>query len=182
MFAGIRSRLTYANVASSLALFIAISGGAAFAVTQLDANSVESKHIVNGQVKRGDLGVPAKYESAGLPDQSGAGCEPGNEWRDQPFWNAEVGYYRDPFGIVHLQGTAIKCGTPIDQLFILPAGYRPEGSVLTHGIKNATDFHQVRIFESGEVQATTPGFVSGNNLSLEGITFRCAPSGQDGCP
>ena len=48
--------MTYAKrVASSLALFITISGGAAFAVTQLDANSVKSKHIVDGKVKEVDV-------------------------------------------------------------------------------------------------------------------------------
>ena len=52
--------MTYANrPASSLALFIAISGGAAFAVTQLDANSVKSKHIVDGKVKEVDINPKA---------------------------------------------------------------------------------------------------------------------------
>lgn len=47
-------RLSYANVAATLALVVAIggSGGAAYAVSK---NSVRSTHIVNGQVKTKDL-------------------------------------------------------------------------------------------------------------------------------
>jgi hypothetical protein len=48
----IRRHLTYANVMSTIAAFAAIGGGVAWA---LEANSVRSQHIVNGQVKRADL-------------------------------------------------------------------------------------------------------------------------------
>ena len=54
MLGGIRSRLTYANVMATVAVFIALGGGA-YAVTKLDRNSVKSKHIVNGQVKPADV-------------------------------------------------------------------------------------------------------------------------------
>ena len=46
----IRLHLTYANVVSSLALFLVIAGGAAYA-----ANTVFSGDIVDGQVKTVDL-------------------------------------------------------------------------------------------------------------------------------
>jgi hypothetical protein len=177
---GIRRHLTYANVMASIAVFIALGAGAYAA--GLTPDSVKSKHIADGQVKARDLGLPAQYTSAGLPHYSASCDAPGNAWFTWDYFNAEVGYYRDPFGIVHLQGVGIKCGNPIDRLFTLPSGYRPEGSVYTSGVKNGTDFHQVRIHSSGEVEATTPGFASGNSLSLEGITFRCGPSGVDGCP
>lgn len=49
-----RSRLTYANVASSLALFLAISGGTAFAATQ-----ITSSQIRNGAVTNSKLGSSA---------------------------------------------------------------------------------------------------------------------------
>lgn len=39
----------------TLALFLVLSGGTAYAVTQIDANSVRSSHIVNGQVKSADV-------------------------------------------------------------------------------------------------------------------------------
>jgi hypothetical protein len=51
MLAGIRSRLTFANVISVVALFAALGLGTAWA---LEANSVKSKHIKDGQVKPAD--------------------------------------------------------------------------------------------------------------------------------
>jgi hypothetical protein len=50
----ISSRLTYANVVASLALFVALGGGAYAAIT-LPKNSVGSKQIKNGSVKNADL-------------------------------------------------------------------------------------------------------------------------------
>jgi hypothetical protein len=49
----IRSRLTYANVISTLALFLVLAGGSAVALN--GSNTVFSDDIVNGQVKTQDL-------------------------------------------------------------------------------------------------------------------------------
>ncbi len=56
MFSRLKARMTYANVASTMALVIAIGGGgAAVAATMLPANSVGSRQIVNNSVKSPDL-------------------------------------------------------------------------------------------------------------------------------
>ena len=47
-------RLNHSTVVAYLALFVAL-GGTSYAATQLDRNSVRSKHIRNGQVTRADL-------------------------------------------------------------------------------------------------------------------------------
>jgi hypothetical protein len=52
----LRPRLTYANVAATLALVLALGGGTVYAANQLSKNSVRSKHIAKGAVKRPDLG------------------------------------------------------------------------------------------------------------------------------
>lgn len=54
MFYATRRRLSYANVMSTLAVFIAL-GGSSFAAVRLSRNSVRSEEIVNGQVKGPDL-------------------------------------------------------------------------------------------------------------------------------
>ncbi len=46
----IRSNLTYANVISTLCLFLLLGGGAAFAASKLGKNSVGTKQIKNGSV------------------------------------------------------------------------------------------------------------------------------------
>jgi hypothetical protein len=53
LLAGIGSRLTYANVMATIAVFIALGAGA-YAVG-LAPDSVRSKHIVNGQVRGVDV-------------------------------------------------------------------------------------------------------------------------------
>jgi hypothetical protein len=59
MRAMLREKLTYANVVSTLCLILLVGGGSAYAVTQIDRNSVKSKHIVNEQVKVKDLAPDA---------------------------------------------------------------------------------------------------------------------------
>ncbi len=58
-----RQRLSFANVVSLIALFVAL-GGTAWA---LESNSVRSKHIVDGQVRTPDL-APDSVTAAKLAD------------------------------------------------------------------------------------------------------------------
>jgi hypothetical protein len=73
----IRTRLSYANVVSTLCLFVLLGGGA-YAATQLDKNSVKSKHIKNGGVKKRDL-AKKSVDSSKVVDKSllGADFAPG---------------------------------------------------------------------------------------------------------
>jgi len=54
----IRRSLTYANVMATVAVFFAL-GGSSYAAVTLSKNSVKSKHIAKGQVKRSDIGKNA---------------------------------------------------------------------------------------------------------------------------
>ena len=51
---GLRPRLTYANVTATLALFVALSGGA-YAATALPANSVGSRQLKKNAVETTDI-------------------------------------------------------------------------------------------------------------------------------
>ena len=46
----LRKRLTYANVMSSIAVFLVLGGGAAFAAGKLAKNSVGTKQLKNNAV------------------------------------------------------------------------------------------------------------------------------------
>jgi hypothetical protein len=48
-------KLTYANVVATLALFLAVSGGAVMAASQLGKNAVQSKNIARNAVKSQDI-------------------------------------------------------------------------------------------------------------------------------
>jgi hypothetical protein len=83
MLATIRPRLTYANVMATIAAFVAL-GGSSYAALTLSENSVKSKHIVNGQVKRPDIRnnavTSAKVANATLlADDFAAGQLPAGE-------------------------------------------------------------------------------------------------------
>jgi hypothetical protein len=54
MFRKLRERLSYANVMATIAMFLALGGGA-YAASIAPTNSVVSRSIKNGQVKRQDL-------------------------------------------------------------------------------------------------------------------------------
>jgi hypothetical protein len=60
----IRSKLTYANVISTLCLFLVLGGGA-YAATQLPRNSVGAKQLKNGSITLAKLSTAAKNSLKG---------------------------------------------------------------------------------------------------------------------
>jgi hypothetical protein len=164
---------------ATIAVFIALGGGA-YAAFSLPKNSVKSKHIVNGQVKPQDLSAPAATQSAGLPSPD-TFCQGGvNAWQNADYTPVE--YFRDRDGVVHLSGIAIACGNAPSSIFTLPPGYRPEfARFLAAWDPGAFEPRHMNISaaESGSVDVNPN---PGEQYSLDGISFRCGPSGQDGCP
>lgn len=92
-----------------------------------------------------------------------------NAWADfgAPF--NPTGYFKDPFGIIHLRGT-IASGTINTAAFTLPAGYRPANTERI-GVNSNDAMGRLHINSTGTVVP-----VIGNNASfcLDGITFRAA--------
>lgn len=78
-----------------------------------------------------------------------------------------AGYFKDPFGVVHLRGT-VKSGTVGNDIFILPAGYRPANTEILACVSNGV-LGIIEVSSGGNVNAT-----AGNNtyFSLDGLTFR----------
>lgn len=48
----LRTRLTYANVMSSLAVFLILGGATAFAATKIGANELKANSIITGKIKK----------------------------------------------------------------------------------------------------------------------------------
>jgi hypothetical protein len=67
-----RAKLTYANVISTICLFLVLGGGAAFAATQLPKNSVGSKQIKKEAVTPAKLSTAAKATLTGPKGPQGA--------------------------------------------------------------------------------------------------------------
>jgi hypothetical protein len=202
----IRSHLTYANVIATLALFLALGGGTAVALT--GSNTVFSDDIVDHQVKSPDLAglgfTPVKPNPRTTVDpcqsnQTGVFC--GGEGSHPAYWTnlgngyASAAYARDGLGIVHLQGTMITTATTPTS-FVLPSGYRPAAKrefAVAYGQSNTCGgsgcderLTVVQIRPNGAVEplGNQPG--AGSNfsegVSLDGVEFRCGASGQNGCP
>jgi hypothetical protein len=109
---------------------------------------------------------------------AGAGCE----YHNLNGTFSSGAYLRDPAGIVHLKGVVTRGGACTYQtIFRLPAGYQPvQGEVFATSSNDA--FADIYINEDGDgnvrVQTGSPGVW----ISLDGISFRCEPSGSNGCP
>ena len=138
------------------------------------------------------LKPPPAVTLVGLPNAgSGIRCVPGDGWQDLD-GERDVGYYRDPFGRVYLQGTATKCGsgTPgsSNRIFTLPPGFRPEErglhATLAGGGGGFGDFGAVYVGRDGGVDAVAGNFSESTFgfMSLDDVSFRCGPAGTNGCP
>jgi hypothetical protein len=66
-----RQRLTYANVMSTIAVFVVL-GGTGYAATTLARNSVGSPQIRNGAIKNVDISSATKRSLRGKPGAAGA--------------------------------------------------------------------------------------------------------------
>jgi hypothetical protein len=74
----LRSKLTYANVVSTLALFLVLAGGTAFAAKQvLPKSSVGAKQLKNGSITLGKLSSATKTALAGGVGPQGPAGAPG---------------------------------------------------------------------------------------------------------
>ena len=148
-----RPRLSYANVVSSLALFVAL-GGTSYAVArnsigtpQLKADAVTSAKVKNGSLRNGDLAPSARGQRGPRGPQGPAGKDGTGAggaadltpeawqplqlvsgWTDYSNGYQAAEYRKDKQGMVHLRGVLTQAaGAPAPNQLIatLPPGYRP---------------------------------------------------------
>lgn len=83
------------------------------------------------------------------------------------------GYYKDPFGVVHLRGHVNNGGAGVGTIFTLPAGYRP-ASLMCYIVRSdlgvGTGISMVNVNTSGTVVYTS----GGPWLALDHISFRAS--------
>src|ERR1700748_2930556 len=68
----VRKRLTYANVMSSIAAFLVLAGGTAFAASQLGKESVGTKQLKKEAVSLAKINAAAKKSLKGATGPAGA--------------------------------------------------------------------------------------------------------------
>lgn len=96
MLSSLKSRMTYANVASTTALVLVIGGGgAAVAASMVPANSVGSRQLINNSVKTADL-KNGGVTGVDLKDGGVAGADLAGGAIDRPglFGDVDLGVVR----------------------------------------------------------------------------------------
>jgi hypothetical protein len=143
------------------------------------------------------------HEVGTLPEPtwgtSPSACYWGNWDTGAPVHNS-AGFLRDRFGFVHLKGlvdaddgATYNCDFSSfpreSRIFSLPAGYRPARrnvfATITNGALGRVNVDGPEVFAvlgPGAVSVQASEVNAKEWLSLDGISFRCAPSGADGCP
>jgi hypothetical protein len=159
------------------------------------SGTLSDLQIGSDAVGQPELAPPEPWNEVG--DGDGPAFGTGTNWNCGPpavtnfdSNHNSAAFYRDPFGTVHLKGL-VKSGVndACGSFFELPPGYRPA----KRSVFNARE-------SSGTIRVNVDGPAFGRGLaiagvvgldtmlpantfvSLDGITFRCAPSGQNGCP
>jgi hypothetical protein len=189
-----RPRLTYANVTSSLALFVAL-GGTSWAVArnsignrELKRDAVTSSKVKNHSITASDLAASAagRRGPRGAAGPSGPQGPPGiaptaEPWRTLPYasgWtdygqgHQDPAFRKDQLGIVHLRGFLTRSGPPPvggEVLANLPAGYRPTKKEL-FAVTDGGATH-VRVDVTADGQVIWVGGSTATNVSLSGIAF-----------
>ncbi|MGE0066729.1 MAG: hypothetical protein AB7T48_05175 [Solirubrobacterales bacterium] len=115
----IRRRLTYSNVVASLALFLVVAGGSAFAANQLAKNSVGSKQIKKNAVTAAKIKknavTSAKIKNAAITTAKIKGAAvTGAQIADGSITGAEINPTSTPFTrlVGTVNRTAVAAATP----------------------------------------------------------------------
>ncbi len=151
----LRPQITFANVVSCLALFVALGSGA-YAATHLPKNSVGTKQIkkeavtavkvkkrtlTGTEIDSSTLGIVPTAQNANTSNSASVAnsLAPPEGWHEvgaagEPqFQNGcndiegvvPVGFFKDHESVVHLEGNYEDCSSKGKTAFQLPTGYRP---------------------------------------------------------
>lgn len=102
-----------------------------------------------------------------------------NGWINIGGGRLPAGFYKDPFGIVHVQGTLNGLSATNHTAFTLPVGYRPPGQVqipTQYWTGGATGWEtgNIYVLNTGEVQllGKLDAFVARDYYGLDHVSFR----------
>ncbi len=193
-----RPQLSYANVMSTVAVFVAL-GGTSYAVSrnsigtlQLRANAVTSAKVKDRSLRTGDLAPSARVGSRGprglqgVPGPAGpaggAAAAPPEPWQGlslaagwgnygSPYDSA--GVRRDSAGRVYLRGLVTRTdGLPPDDSPIgtLPAGYRPAKRLIFIALGNSAAA-RIDVLPNGQVVRMSGAAGEKDYTSLDTVSF-----------
>jgi hypothetical protein len=154
-------------------------------------NSVDGGDIKADSVKRSDIaddaltprrqvGVAPNPRTATDPCEGGetavfcGSTGGGGYWENVGGSFAEVTYYADATGVVHLGGTAVATSPGnLGRMFILPPAFRPDGDrafSVACGVATPNQFEECTVFVQADGIVWRAGG-DGFGVALDGITF-----------
>lgn len=112
-------------------------------------------------------------------------CDSGStvKWASFGSILGSAAFYRDPYGMIHISGS-IKCSLVPNngsEIFTLPAGFRPSKEHFFATTQSAGT-GMTGVNEGGVLFFSGTGAIANTRIDLDGIDFRCGPSGVNGCP
>lgn len=124
--------------------------------------------VVKALTLTGDITVPTRpaYSIVGAQGQP---AFEGTWAADTSGGRGTPGFWKDPFGFIHLKG-ALQLGTASTTAFTLPPGYRPPEYRIFAQMRTDGVLAKVDVNTNGAVVPQTAP--AGNSISLDGIYFR----------
>ena len=192
-----------------LALFFVLAGGTAYAANTIGSADVINESLLSQDLKNDNVTGDDVLESSlrqgttwhlvGSAGEPAFGDHPTCRWENYDSVHSSAAFTRDAAGFVHLKGTVIphdlshpfSCedsGTDLDRsVFVLPRGYRPQRR---EQMPVVGDHPDLSVYIDGPKLTEPPAgsvSIAGNigdldYVSIDGISFRCAPAGVNGCP
>jgi hypothetical protein len=191
-----------------LALFCVLAGGTAYAANTIGSADVIDESLLSQDIKNNTLTGNDVLESSlrqgttwrlvGTAGQPAFGNHPACVWSNYDSVHSSAAFTRDAAGFVHLKGSlnpidigsSGACNSVSDlnrSVFVLPPGYRPQRREQMPVVGDNPD---LSVYIDGPKLTDAPAgsvSIAGNidgldYVSIDGISFRCAPAGVNGCP
>lgn len=160
------------NASYGIKMGIALGGGGAGAATLAAQGGTNSLSIGAGATQAHQQAINITNGVTTIVPTPVAALSFGSGWRDYVdsfggSWS-RVRYWKDPFGVVHIQGLATRFSGTGTTIGTLPTGFRPPAQII-FTVDCNSGFGRIDIDTSGNIVLTvgTPT----NYVSLSGVTF-----------
>jgi hypothetical protein len=173
----LRSHLTYANVIATLAVFLVVGGGTAFAAYVVSSNSQIGPGTVSGHSppagKHANI-IAGSVNGADVKDLAFQDLTLGTGWSGGCYGTGAPAVAKSAEGVVHLRGGMCRTSGTSTFLFTLPAAYRPANPeyLTVDQINGATG--RIDVNPNGNVNVVTDPAdpnAAANFTSLAGVSY-----------